>query len=210
MIPHDMKELNLNTHIGIGIFGATSNFGERWVKEDAKLKKFVENCRGLGLKVVLTQGTYDMVHIGHARYFEAAKRHGDILIVGVDSDEKVRARKGPDRPVVPQEERLEMVTHLRSVDVVYLKEHKAPHWQLIKLVRPYTLIATRDTYTKKELVELKKFCGKVVVLEPMATTSTSAKIRLLQIGTARKLETALTPKLIHTIQEVLSGVDKKS
>lgn len=200
-----MKELNFNTHIGIGIFGAGSNFKERFIKDDEKVKKFVENCKGLGLKIVLTQGTYDMVHVGHARYFEMAKKHGDLLVVGVDSDEKVRARKGPERPVVPEEERLEMVTHLRSVDVVYLKKLRAPRWHLIKLVRPDVLIATRKTYSKMEIKELKKYCKEVVVLEPQATTSTSAKIRLLQIGHAKKLEQALTPKLLKTIQDVLNG-----
>ncbi|HEY4479471.1 MAG TPA: adenylyltransferase/cytidyltransferase family protein [Candidatus Paceibacterota bacterium] len=204
-----MKELNLNTHIGIGIFGAGSNFEERWIRDDRKLSKFVENCKGLGLKIVLTMGTYDMVHIGHARYFEAAKKHGDILIIGVDSDEKVRARKGPDRPVVPQAERLEMVTHLRSVDVVYLKKHKAPRWHLIKLIRPDTLVATKRTYSRLDLKNLKKFCKEIVVLEPKATTTTSAKIRLLQISTAKKLERTLTPKLLDVIKESLSAVDKK-
>lgn len=200
-----MKELNLSTHIGARIFGSSSNFTDRWIKDDMKLKKLVENCKGLGLKIVLTQGTYDMVHIGHARYFEAAKKHGDMLIVGVDSDEKVRARKGPERPVVPQAERLEMVTHLRTVDIVYLKEASHAHWNLIKLVRPDVLIATKETYSKAELVELKKYCGKVVVLQPQATTSTSAKLRLLQISHAKKLEKSLTPKLLQTIQDVLSA-----
>lgn len=200
-----MKELNLASHIGARIFGASSNFSDRWIKDDVILKKLIENCKGLGLKIVLTQGTYDMVHIGHARYFEEAKKHGHILVVGVDSDEKVRARKGPERPVVPQGERLEMVTHLRSVDIVYLKHLKHAHWNLIKLVRPDTLIATKETYSKAELKDLKQFCGKVVVLQPQATTSTSAKIRLLQIGHAKKLEKALTPKLLQTIQDVLNA-----
>jgi len=208
MVPfiYSMQELNLTKHIGIGIFGSASNFKDRWINDDATLKNFVENCRGLGLRIVLTQGTYDMVHIGHARYFEAAKKHGEILIVGVDSDEKVRARKGPERPVVPQAERMEMVTHLRSVDVVYLKEYKAPRWHLIKLIKPDTLVATKETYSKKDLKDLKKYCGRVVVLEPQATTSTSAKIRLLQISTAKKMEQALTPRLMKAIQEVLGGV----
>jgi D-glycero-beta-D-manno-heptose 1-phosphate adenylyltransferase len=167
---------------------------------------FVEHCKALGLKIVLTQGTFDMVHIGHARYLEEAKKHGDLLVVGVDSDAKVRSRKGPDRPVVPEEERLEMLAHLRSVDVVFLKPDAAPKWSLIKTIRPDVLIATRETYNEKQLKELKKYCGEVVVLDPQATTSTSAKIRLLQMGTAKKLEQSLTPRLIKTIEEVLSGV----
>src|SRR3989344_5333908 len=173
-----MTETNIT--LNKGIFGMGSNFNHRYVSDYRRLKKLVENLKGLGLKIVLTQGTYDMVHIGHSRYFEEAKKHGHILIVGVDSDEKVRARKGPERPVVPQAERLEMVTHLRTVDVVYLKQYKAPKWNLIKLVQPNVLVATRQTYSKSDLKALKQYCEKVVVLDPQATTSTSAKIRLLQ------------------------------
>ncbi len=192
--------------INKGIFGLESNFNHRYISDYKKLAKLIEHCKGLGLKIVLTQGTYDMLHIGHARYFEEAKRHGDLLIVGVDSDEKVRARKGPERPVVPQAERLEMVAHMRSVDVVVLKEKRYPKWHLIKTVRPDVLIVTKKTYTKKKIKELKKYCGEVVVLEPQATTSTSAKIRLLQIQTAKSLGKALTPRLMATIEEVLMGI----
>lgn len=187
-------------------FGRGSNFNKRYISDFKKLKETVGHLKGLGLRIVLTQGTYDMVHIGHARYFEEAKKHGDILVIGVDSDEKVRARKGPERPVVPQEERLEMVAHLRPVDIVVLKEHNHPKWHLIKTICPDVLIATKDTYSQAQLKELKKYCGEVRVLEPMATTSTSAKIRKLQIGTAKSLGQTLTPKIINIIQEVLGEI----
>lgn len=183
-----------------------NNF-RRIVTDVKKLEKMVDGLRTLELSIVLTSGSYDLVHIGHARYLETAKSHGDILIVGVDSDEKIRSRKGPERPVVPEGERLEMVSHLKSPDIVFLKAHKAPQWQLIKVVKPDVLIATKETYTAKEIKELKKYCKKVVVLERMATTSTSAKIRHLQIGTAQKLERALTPKIIKTLQEALLNMD---
>ncbi|MES2213727.1 MAG: adenylyltransferase/cytidyltransferase family protein [Patescibacteria group bacterium] len=171
-----------------------------------KLKSLIEHCKALGLKVVLTQGTFDMIHVGHGRYLKEAKQHGDILIVGVDSDKKVRHRKGPERPVVPQEERLEMLSHLRYVDLVFLKELKDPKWSLIKAIRPDVLIATKQTYNAQQIKDLKEHCGKVVVLEPRATTSTSAKIRLLQIGTAKKLGQTLTPKLMKVIEDVLSEI----
>jgi D-glycero-beta-D-manno-heptose 1-phosphate adenylyltransferase len=189
-----------------GVFSKEANPNDRIFTDHKKIEQLVFHCRGLGLKIVLTQGTYDMVHIGHGRYLEEAKKRGDLLIVGVDSDRKVRSRKGPDRPVVPQHERLEMLTHLRTVDVVFLKELEHPKWALIKAVRPDVLIATKQTYNKAQLKELKKYCKEVIVLEPRATTSTSAKIRLLQIGTAKKLGQALTPRLIKTIEEVLGGV----
>lgn len=191
-----------------GDFHLESSFDKRCVKDHKTLKEFVGHSKALGLRVVLTSGTFDMVHIGHARYLEKAKKHGDLLIVGVDSDKKIKKRKGPERPVVPQDERLEMLTHLRSVDLVFLKELKDPKWALVKAVRPDTLIAVEGTYTKNQIKDLKKYCGKVVVLKRQATTSTSAKIRLLQMGTAEKLGTALTPKIIKTIEESLDEIKK--
>lgn len=181
-------------------------FGGKCILDLKKLKRAVEHCKGLGLRIVLTMGAWDLAHIGHARYLKEAKKHGDVLVVGVDSDEKVRRKKGPDRPVVPQDERMEMITHLRYVDVVTLKEHNAPKWHLIKLIRPDVLIATCKTYRKNQIKELGKYCQKVVVLEPRATTSTSAKIRRLQIATAKKMEEMLRPKIINAIEEVLNSV----
>jgi D-beta-D-heptose 7-phosphate kinase/D-beta-D-heptose 1-phosphate adenosyltransferase len=195
-----------------GIFGLGSNFKDRFIPDYKVLKETVEHCKGLGLKIVLTQGTYDMVHIGHSRYFEEAKKHGDLLVVGVDSDKKVKARKGPDRPVVPQSERLEMVTHLRAVDIVTLKEHNAPRWHLIKTVQPDILIMTKemkDKYTKDEMKEMASYCGKVVILNPMAVTSTSAKIRLMQLKLAKKFEKAIIPRLTDMISETLTGTKGK-
>ena len=194
-----------------GIFALGSNFKDRFVPNYKKLKALVDHCKAIGLKIVLTQGVYDMAHIGHARYFEEARKHGDLLVVGVDSDKKVRARKGPDRPVVPQVERLEMVTHLRSVDIVTVKEHNHPRWFLVKTVHPDILIVTKETfkkYNKAQIAELRSYCGKMVVLNPMATTSTSAKIRLLQIKLAKRFEKAIIPKLGDMINDAL-GHDKK-
>lgn len=187
-------------------FSACLNSTDRIVTDDRRLKGVVESLKTLGAKIVLTQGSYDLVHIGHARYLDAAKRHGDVLIVGVDSDKKIRARKGPERPIVPENERMEMVLHLRPVDIVVLKRLKDPKWHLIKTVHPDVLITVQDTYTRKEISQLKKYCKKVVVLDRQATTSTSAKIRHLQLKTANKLERSLTPKIMKALQEALEGV----
>lgn len=192
--------------VDVKIFDADADPSNRVITGSEKLKKIIDHCRGLGFKIVLTQGTWDMVHIGHARYLREAKAHGDLLVVGVDSDKKVKARKGPDRPVVPQKERLEMISHLRSVDLVVLKDLKDKKWQLIKLVRPDVLIAVDETYKKDQLKDLKKHCGKVVVLKPQATTSTSAKIRRLQISTAKKIDKALRPRLLSVIEGVLAEI----
>jgi len=173
------------------------------ILDPQQIKPLVAKYRQLGKKIVLTQGSFDMVHIGHARYCEEAKKYGTVLIVGVDSDDKIRARKGPDRPVVPQDERLEMLTYLRPVDVVVLKDEKWPKWFLIGEICPDVLVTTKQTYTEKQLKELEKICGQVVVLDPMATTSTSAKIRRVQIGAAKKIGATISAKLIKSIEEVL-------
>lgn len=74
--------------------------------------------RAEGKRLVLTNGTFDVLHIGHLRYLQAARALGDILVVGVNSDASVRAYKGPGRPVVPQDERTELLAALRCVDYV--------------------------------------------------------------------------------------------
>ncbi|MFH1621414.1 MAG: adenylyltransferase/cytidyltransferase family protein [Patescibacteria group bacterium] len=182
---------------------------KRIINDQSRLEEIVSSLKTLGAKIVLTQGSYDLVHIGHARYLEAAKSQGDILIVGVDADEKIKTRKGPERPIVPEDERMEMVLHLRPVDFVVLKKLNDPKWQLIKTVQPDVLIATKDTYDENEISALKEHCKNVIILERMATTSTSAKIRHLQITTANKLEQSLTPKLVKAIQEALAGVQEE-
>jgi len=187
------------------LFGQYSS-QSRIIKNHKQIKDLAIHCRGLGLKVVLTQGTWDMVHVGHARYLESAKKYGDVLIIGVDDDKKVKHRKGPDRPVVPEEERLEMLTYLRPVDIVFLKRLNDPKWQLIKAIRPDVLVTIADTYNNAQRKALKKYCGEVVVMPRQATTSTSAKIRLLQINIAQKIGQALTPKVISVIDEVFREV----
>ena len=89
---------------------------------DEKIETTVNALRTLGFKIVLTSGSFDIIHEGHSMYLEAARQFGDFLIVGLDSDEKIRARKGDSRPVVPQMERLRMVTHQRGVGLVTLRD----------------------------------------------------------------------------------------
>jgi rfaE bifunctional protein nucleotidyltransferase chain/domain len=160
------------------LFADASNFEQRFVEDYAKIATTVNALRTLGFKIVLTSGSFDIIHEGHSMYLEAARQFGDFLIVGLDSDEKIRARKGENRPVVPQMERLRMVTHQRGVGLVTLKHTSHPRWALIKAVRPDVLVATEETYTADEIRELEAgYCGRVEVLERMATVSTSARLR---------------------------------
>lgn len=174
----------------------------RFVNDRKQLSDIVTALRTIGAKIVLTQGTFDFIHIGHFLYLEKAKSHGDVLIVGVDSDKKVRKRKGPERPIVAEDERVKMLTHVRHVDYVTIKRLEDPKWALIKLVRPDTLIATEGTYKSQDLKKLRKICGEVVVLEPQATTSTTAKLRRLNIGLARKIKEAVTDSINETFDKL--------
>lgn len=169
--------------VNSGLFADASNFELRFVPDYQRITAIVEALRTLGLKVVLTSGSFDIIHEGHSMYLEAARRFGDFLIVGLDSDTKIRARKGPHRPAVPEMERLRMVTHQRGVGLVTLKDLHHERWGLIKAARPDVLVATADTYTPAEITELEeRYCGRVEVLERMATVSTSARLRRIQLG----------------------------
>jgi cytidyltransferase-like protein len=116
-------------------------------------------------------------------YLERARRFGDFLIVGVDSDAKIRERKGDERPLVPETERLEMLTYQRSVGAVFLKRREHKTWTLIKNVRPNVLVVTADTYTTEEIKAIEsRFGCEVKVLQRMAMVSTSGRLRAAQLG----------------------------
>ncbi len=132
-----------------------------------------------GKTVVLTSGSFDLLHIGHGRYLEQAKSLGDILVVGVDSDEKIQRRKGLNRPFVPGIERYEMLAHTKYVDYVVVKPLHEPKWGLIKALHPEILQLVVGTYQPDKIEALREFCGEVVVLPRQAETSTSQKMRLL-------------------------------
>ena len=187
-------------HDGGVLNTSRANFDKRFQPDLHKINTICTAMRELGHKIVLTSGTFDIIHIGHAQYLEAASRYGDFLVVGVDSDEKVRQKKGDNRPVVSESERLQMLAHMRSIDLLTLKKLSDPKWQLIRVVQPDTLIATEGTYTPDEVSTLENaFVERVVVLPPQATTSTSARLRLLQISQNGKLR----DRVLATIDKVL-------
>lgn len=176
----------------VDIFGPGSNPTSRIFRQLPELLRKIEGCRQLDLRIVLTSGTFDLTHVGHLRYLEEAAKRGDILIVGVDSDEKVRQRKNDvRRPIVSEDERMEILCHQRSVGAVFLKQADEERWALIKAVRPDVLVVTKETYSEDTLAELQELCGEVVVLEPQATTSTTARIRKLLIGQASEIRQQL-------------------
>jgi D-beta-D-heptose 7-phosphate kinase/D-beta-D-heptose 1-phosphate adenosyltransferase len=181
-----------------------SHFEIRYIRDLAEVEKVIELIRQRGDgKIVLTSGSFDVIHEGHSMYLEAARLLGDFLVVGVDSDTKVRQRKGLARPAVPEDERLRMVTHQRGVGLVTLKHPEQERWALIRAVRPDILVATEDTYTAEEIAELEeKYCGQVKVLPRMATISTSARLRKTYFELADVLEKRLPEFVRGLVAEV--------
>lgn len=190
--------------IDSGIFSNKTNLKDRLITNYGRLEEIVKHLKGIGLKITLTSGTYDMIHIGHAEYLERAKDCGDILVVGVDSDEKVKKRKGPSRPIVPEKERVSMLAHLRHADVIFLKGPNDEKHQLLKTVQPDVLIVSETSgHEDEKLEEMKKFCGEMKVLPPQATTSTSARIRKLHIEGFE----SFAKKVFDFIQEELHKIN---
>ncbi len=189
----------------MGIFGDMPNFEKRFIPDYKKLAAIVELARQSGQKIVLTSGSFDLIHEGHALYLQAARALGDLLVVGVDSDEKLRERKGPDRPVVPEMERLNMLVHLRAVDIVTLKTPEHEHWELLRVVRPDILVISKSTkdHDAQEVEGMKRLCGEVVEMEPQAVAGTSARIRLLHVNGAKQLSQLLNERLPGFVEGIL-------
>ena len=130
--------------------------------------------------------------------------------MGVDSDEKVRARKGPHRPVVPESERVKILAHLRHVDAITLKPKGERANQLIKLIQPDVLVVSKSTkHTAAELKEKRKYCGELVLLEPQAETSTSAKVRVLHVSGADRFAKEVAARIPELMEEVMNDLSKK-
>jgi D-beta-D-heptose 7-phosphate kinase/D-beta-D-heptose 1-phosphate adenosyltransferase len=177
---------------------------ERYYEDFDALKAHLDVLRASGKKTVLTQGVYDMLHIGHAQYLEKAKSHGDVLIVGVDSDALTRKRKGDGRPIVPQEERIKMLLHLRHVDIVVLRDIDRELEALIQTVSPDVYIASESTKDFTVDEKLAACCGAVHVLPPQSTTSTTARVRELSMQGADQLASELATVIPDIVRHALN------
>lgn len=148
----------------------------------------------------LVQGSWDLFHIGHLRYLQLAREQCEYLIVGVDSDKKIRQRKGWSRPIIPYEERAEFIRLLGIADEIRKKSADERKWALIKEVRPSVLIATEGNYTAEEIQELEaNWCGEVYVAPRQATTSTSNRIREVLIKNNAALHQARSPDNVASV-----------
>ncbi len=182
------------------------NFEHRLVPSLDDLARRVAELRAQGARIVLTSGSFDLIHLGHVKYLARAKELGDVLVVGVDSDAKIRRRKGPGRPMVPEAERLELLAHQRPVDLVFLKDADEERWALIKAVEPDVLVVSEDHgHTPEEEVALSAHCGRIEVLERQASVSTTERIRQMYMHMGERLG----PKLAEVLPGLIDGILKR-
>jgi D-beta-D-heptose 7-phosphate kinase/D-beta-D-heptose 1-phosphate adenosyltransferase len=133
--------------------------------------------RAKGERIVLTNGCFDLLHVGHVRTLQAARALGDVLVLALNSDDSVRKLKGPDRPVIPAEERAEVLAALSAVDYVVIFDEPDPR-KVILALAPDVLVKggdwTPETVIGREEVEAAG--GRVVVLPDIPGARTSSLI----------------------------------
>ncbi len=156
----------------------------KMIEDYEKLRQLVVGLKVSNHRIVLTIGSWDLLHIGHTRYLLQAKNQGDVLIVGADTDRAIRLYKGKDRPIIPENERCEMLTYQAFVDVVTfvddIDEKGKWGYKLLEIVRPDVFVAVEDSYPENQLRIIRQHCGRLIVLPRQAEeTSTSLIIQQL-------------------------------
>ena len=136
--------------------------------------------RATGALVVLTNGAFDLLHVGHVRYLQGARREGDLLVVAVNSDASVRRAKGHGRPLVPEHERAEIVAAIEGVDWVVLFEENTVA-DVIERLRPEVHAKGTD-YTVESVPEgdqVRAYGGRVAIVgDPKDHSTTEIVARL--------------------------------
>src|SRR6185436_960364 len=142
---------------------------------------FVQSVRGTGQRVVFTNGVFDLLHPGHVRYLQHARRLGDVLIVGLNADASVSRNKGPGRPITPELERAELLAALECVDAVVIFEQDTPA-DIVNLVQPDILVKgadwPADQIVGRDTVEARG--GRVVLVPVEQGHSTSAIVESIR------------------------------
>ena len=151
------------------------------IKSLSELKRTVGKLKKKGSKIVFTNGCFDILHPGHIYYLKEAKKKGDILILGLNSDSSVRKLKGKGRPLIPERERAEILSHFEFIDYITIFDEDTPE-RLIKEILPDVLVKGGDY--KKEEVAGGKFVaekgGKVIIIPFLKGHSTTKLIKKIK------------------------------
>jgi D-beta-D-heptose 7-phosphate kinase/D-beta-D-heptose 1-phosphate adenosyltransferase len=181
---------------------------DKYVPDYKDLARIITLAKESGYGIALTQGVFDMFHVGHLRYLQEARSHGDLLVVGVDSDELTRDMKDPLRPFDIYDERIEILAGIHDVSIITGRDVGQHKYDLIKLVRPDVLIMSKSTssFTEEDKIALAEFCGKIEHLEAKAATSTTAKMRRILNGGAQALADKIHGKVSDFSTELMTIV----
>ncbi|HUO56907.1 MAG TPA: D-glycero-beta-D-manno-heptose 1-phosphate adenylyltransferase [bacterium] len=148
--------------------------------EPSKLAPVLRNLQSQGKKAVFTNGVFDLLHLGHVTYLQEARKQGDLLVVGLNSDASVRRIKGPLKPLLPLAERAEMLLALECVDYTTFFEEENPY-NIIKILRPDILVKGGDWAVDKiiggDLVQ--SWGGKVMNIPVVEGRSTTNLIQMV-------------------------------
>ena len=150
---------------------------EHRIQQRGAISETVKRLRRDGKKIVFTNGCFDILHLGHIRYLEKAKSFGDVLIVGLNSDESVKRLKGKDRPVNSQYDRAYLLAALESVDYVTIFGEDTPY-ELLETIRPDILVKGGD-YAGKEVVG-RELAGQLRIVEFVEGRSTTGIIEKMR------------------------------
>ncbi len=151
------------------------------------LIKMVAEARSNGSTIVLANGCFDLMHVGHVRYLAGAKALGDFLIVGINSDRQARALKGNSRPYMPEDERAEIIASLRFVDLVTIFDEPTVE-QLIRSIRP-DFHAKGTDYTVNSVPEreiIREVGGQVAIVGDPKDHSSTILIDVVRKGEEKK------------------------
>lgn len=145
-----------------------------------------EKLEQSGKKIVFTAGSWDLLHVGQCRYLEKAKSEADVLVVGVSSNEAIRKVKGPNKPILDEKIRAEMLTYLRCVDFVTILPEPSCQPSL-GLLQPDVFITVREDWAadyknSKEYKTVTKYGGVVKVVDRQSTTLSTTTIVQRAIG----------------------------
>lgn len=147
-----------------------------------------EKLKAAGKKVVFTAGSWDLIHAGQCRYLEKARSYGDILVVGVSSNAAIKAVKGPNKPILDEKIRAEMLTYLRSVDFVTILPEPSCVPSL-GLLKPDVYVTVEEDWTSeykesKEYKTVTNYGGEVLVVPRQSTSVSTTQILQRAIGGA--------------------------
>ncbi len=158
------------------------NSTARKIQSVEEIRRALEAHRREGRTVALANGVFDLLHVGHVRYLEGAKALADVLVVAVNSDASTRAYKGPERPVIPQGERAELVAALACTDYVLVFDEPDVR-MVIRTLRPDVQVKGTD-YTAEsipERAEVEAYGGRVAVAGDPKDHSTTEIARRLKV-----------------------------